>query len=182
MCIKGTIYGLYYNNELKYIGSTTYKLNDRLSTHLSAAKTRNSPFYTFLKDCDRSLIEMRPLEECECETNKELVIREGVYIEKHFDDILNSRIEWGFSRNSGEYNKRKVTCKCGMVVRSDSIRDHLRSKRHADIMKNPYLLHEVKVIHNYPEYTCSCGSTVKKKNKSRHQNTQKHINLISNKK
>ena len=62
MVIKGHIYGIYYDETLKYIGSTTYDLNVRLSSHISKSKTRDQGIYAFIKDCDKGLLTIEEFE------------------------------------------------------------------------------------------------------------------------
>lgn len=188
MVIKGRIYGIYYEDDLKYIGSTTYDLNVRLNSHISKSKTRDRGIYKFIRDCNHSLLSIEELELFICETKQELLKREGEYILKHFDNILNKKIERGYKYGDGRWSAEKIKCSCGYMCRRDSMYDHLKTKRHSDFLENPVLLQEFlnsiatpKIGKMYEVIECECGCKFQRKCKSRHLKSKLHNNLVNNK-
>lgn len=181
--MKGTIYGLYHDDALIYIGSTTFDLQFRLYLHLAASKIRKTPIYNYINGINSGDLTIREFETNEYNNKHELLSKEGTYIRRHLGGgrLLNKRIEYGFVKGDGQYNSRIVTCSCGFKLRSDSLYDHLRTKRHLLFLKNPDLLveflekrKEKKVGPEYELVTCSCGGKYQRKSKARHLKTKLH--------
>jgi len=131
-------------NDLKYVGSTTKKLNDRLTGHRYDKKTRN----TYCSSSKLNLYNciIIELERCNKEDKKE---RERYWINKI--DCVN-QIKLNFDRNEyqKEYDKKNKEqikeyqkldwfcsdCKCNIKLTNKS--RHLKTQKH-QINTNNYL-------------------------------------------
>ncbi len=96
--MKGKIYKI-TNGELDYYGSTTKKLNERLSGHKYNIK--NSPNISVNKVMSNGNYTIELIEELECENINELRQREKYYIENF--DCVNKTIP---AQTRKEVNKR----------------------------------------------------------------------------
>ena len=93
---NGKIYGIYEDDRLLYIGSTTQTLSKRMAKHRTNSKTehsRNFPIYRYVAErggWDGIYIEL--LETCPCSNVEELIKREGELIRQN-KTPFNKRIE-----------------------------------------------------------------------------------------
>jgi hypothetical protein len=124
---NGKIYGIYYQDELIYIGSTILSLKQRFSNHF---KTKNkSKIATFVKNNDKELFKMELIENYPCSNRTELCKREGYYIHSSYDTLLNEHVPGGKTSH-------KIVCECGkdVVIRHYPV--HITSKKHIKLMES----------------------------------------------
>ena len=149
-----------------YIGSTTQKLNIRLSIHKSSYKRYiekgiGSCFTSFeVVKFDDCIIEL--VKNVNCNSKKELEKIEGECIKEQYDRILNKRIEGRTYKEWCEINKDKM--KEYREANKNKIKEHYEN--------NKEKLHE--------KFDCECGGKYTFKNKALHAKTQKHQLYISN--
>ncbi len=152
---NGKIYKLVSDNtDMIYIGSTTIKLNKRLSEHKSQFKNNNNFVYSkkLFKLGENVSIELIKLFPCNC--RKELEKEEGKYILEYKNICVNKYIAGRTIKEyMKKYNKKQW----------EDNKEKIKEKRKE-------------------KYKCICGSEFIKIHKSRHNKTKKHISFINNNK
>ncbi len=142
------------NTDMIYIGSTTIKLNKRLSEHKSQFKNNNNFVYSkklFQLGVNVS-IELIKLFPCNC--RKELEKEEGKYILEYKNICVNKYIAGRTIKEyMKKYNKKQW----------EDNKEKIKEKRKE-------------------KYKCECGSEFRKIDKARHNKTIKHISFINNNK
>lgn len=143
----GKIYKIYSpQTEMIYIGSTIYDLSHRFKGHVRNAKdfkegrgdaTTSYKLLGKYNDCQIMLIENYP-----CNRKRELLKREGYYIQKYKNICVNKYIPGKTNRNySKKYkeklkqNKEKIICICGKKIAKYCIKKHEKSMKHKESMK-----------------------------------------------
>ena len=94
MSIKGKIYVLWNTvDTLKYVGSTTYPLMKRLSSHLSASKfhAKDNKVYKHLNMIGWDNVRMSLVDEHDFKTKGEMLMRERFWME-FFHATLNTQL------------------------------------------------------------------------------------------
>jgi len=135
----GKIYKIIDNtNGNVYIGSTTQRLNTRLSHHKSEynrylnSKGRNCTSFEIIKNNDYKIELVKYVI---YKDRIELHQRERYYIENN--DCINKNIP---SRIDKEYYKEhgkiKYKCECGSSIRQFEKQRHFRSKKHIDFINS----------------------------------------------
>ena len=145
-----------------YIGSTTQKLNIRLSIHKSSYKRYiekgiGSCFTSFeVVKFDDCIIEL--VKNVNCNSKKELEKIEGEFIKEQYDRILNKRIEGRTYKEWCEINKDKIKEK-----------DKQYRETHKDKIK------DIKK----QKFDCECGGKYTFTHKARHKKSQLHQLFIN---
>ena len=141
-------------NDLKYVGSTTMKLYERLSCHRSDKKSG--------KNCSSSKLNLynciiTQLESCDLEQRKE---RERYYINEI--DCVNQRKLNGVDKDKQKEYRQK---------NKDKNKDKYKDKKKEYYQNNKETIKEYQKI----DWFCShCKCNVKRCNKSQHLKTKKH--------
>jgi hypothetical protein len=180
---KSSIYYVYYNEELLYIGSTTNFI-ERKSSHkrliIDQSLIKRRPFH---KSFDETNIKFEDLRwECEdvCfESKNELRRYEGSKIRElkpkynlHIAGRTKEEYKNETKEYKSEYEKQKTTCECGLILRKNGINRHLNSKKHKLYIENK----------NYTDKNekeqCECGCLIMKYGLKRHMKTQKHLDNL----
>ena len=144
-----TIYKISIADE-DYIGSTM-DLKQRKIQHKSACynpntHNYNNKIYTVIRenggwDC----CEITPIEEYECETKQQALIREE-YWRREYKALLNTRQAFATIEERKNYikeynlevNKKPcLNCECGGVYKKQTQKRHNNSKLHQDYLANP---------------------------------------------
>jgi hypothetical protein len=88
---NGTIYGIYHNNKLQYIGQTVHPLEKRLKEHINS--NENDTFHTYIRASKKSNFEIKLIKLFPCTSVYELMAEETRQIHFHSDDneLLNTR-------------------------------------------------------------------------------------------
>jgi hypothetical protein len=198
---NGKIYGLYCDDELIYVGSTTQSLPVRFAEHIKHSKyekKRNLMNITkFIYENRDKNIYIELIELFPCNLKIELNKREGE-IQRQHANLLNMRIagrtdkerrdemteeEYDeYIEKSRNYYKTKekdtIVCDCGITILKMNYERHLKTLEHIKHIEN-----NTKVIIKEKKpliYECECGSIVKNHNENRHNISMKHINYIEN--
>tara|TARA_R110000803_G_C11776999_1_gene296075 strand:+ start:118 stop:555 length:438 start_codon:yes stop_codon:yes gene_type:complete len=118
----------------EYYGSTIKVLEERLRLH-TIDKHCVSRYIIERGDYNIELIKHYP-----CNNLKELEEEESKYIRKNkcINVVIPNRTkkEWyednkeKINKQKREYNKIKIKCECGKIVRRDSIHKHRKSQKH----------------------------------------------------
>ena len=135
------IYKVYSKNEPNkvYIGSTSYKLSDRLTSHKTSKRTTCKEIIN-LGDC-----QIEELEKCNIDNRYE---RERYYIEtlkcvnkftpgktdeeKRIENIERVKKNYIKKKEQILENRKtnKIKCACGSTFRKDGKKEHERTKKH----------------------------------------------------
>lgn len=144
-----TFYRITINNE-NYIGSTK-DFNQRKGTHKSNCYNKNTAcynnrLYTYIRDHGGwDYCEMCPIEELECDTKTQALIREEFW-RRDYKALLNviqahrtkeELVKQQKSHNDINNPKRKLnilTCCCGSSYESCRLLQHKSSKKHQKYM------------------------------------------------
>jgi hypothetical protein len=197
---KGKIYKIInFTDKQIYVGSTVYSLSERIMHHGSkykwwkSGKTKQycSSFILFenhgFDNCKIVL-----LENFSCSSKKELSIREEFHRQKNIDFCVNkiacyqttegaklkAKLKAKNSKSSKKYAERYI-CECGSSMRLGSKRDHLKTKKHQELLLN----NQEKVSSrekNAERYICECGSSIQLGSKTSHLKTKKHQEFLLN--
>lgn len=154
-----------HSTDLIYIGSTTQKLNQRLSKHKNDYKRKHTNISSKeilqYDDCYIELIEL-----CPCNTKEELLKKEGEYIRKM--NCVNKRIAGRTIKEWIEVNK-----------------ETLKQKQKDYHEKNKEYLNKMKKIYGEKLVLCECGSEIRtdcfvrhKKTSNKHYQYQKIYDFI----
>jgi hypothetical protein len=141
----GKIYKIVVDGtDLIYVGSTCGRLSARISRHRSSALSK--AYKCKLYEYDPSLWRIILVEEFPCATKDQLRAREE-YWRKELRASLNSikcfiedkkveeRERWKRRHLMVEkYRSGIIECCCGLKMRRDSLRLHLRTKKHEKIL------------------------------------------------
>jgi hypothetical protein len=154
-CIRSDLTDKYY------IGSTIQPLSKRLYEHKKHYKKYLDNKYNYVSSFEILQLEkyyIELLELCPCNSKEELLKKEGEYIRKYKNEIVNKNIpcrtekEWRnenkerlkenqdkiskkWYENHKEELKTKKECECGGIFRYKEINRHLRTKKHSDYVK-----------------------------------------------
>lgn len=143
----GKIYKLFSKSTgLTYYGSTTKKLEYRMSEHYSTYKAfqegKHDKYYTSFEvlhqdDCIIECVLLYP-----CNNKRELELKEGYYIRNNecVNRIVPGRSikEWRednkerIALQNAKYRKEKFTCACGGKYTKDHKSQHMKTKKHKD--------------------------------------------------
>lgn len=177
---KSSIYYVYFNDELLYIGSTTNFI-ERKSSHkrliLNKDKPKRRPFHRSFDETNINFDDLRWEQEDVCfESKAELRRYEGSKI-REFKPKYNIAIAGRTKEEYADENrnkknedaKEKTTCECGMSFRKHGMNRHLKSEKHKLLMENKE--HKDK---NEKEQ-CECGIYVMKHGLPRHRKSLTHI-------
>lgn len=140
---KGKIYIIKSPNYPKsYIGSTCLNLDFRFSFHKEAKNTTSK----VIIDAGDAYIKL--LENYPCNCKQDLLRREGEYIKKYKDTLVNYNVagrtkyeyhsevfaEYNKLRCKDYYNstKEKVTCECGKTVFNKGLKAHELTNYHIE--------------------------------------------------
>ena len=131
-----------------YIGSTTDPLNDRFCRHKWDATSRERPkskLYKHMNNLGFEHFKIELIEDYPCNNKTELEIRESELIKKYGslnivipDRTKNEYRKQYYERNKNIINEKKrekITCICGMKIRKDSLKKHLISQNHINLIK-----------------------------------------------
>lgn len=145
------------NTDKIYVGSTQKMLSKRLRGHVNGyklylrGKSHFISAFDIIKLGDYSI---KLLEQFECDTKCEALAREGFYMEKHKDIIINKYIAGRSMKQWREDNKEKIK-----KYRDDN-REQLNSKKR-QVCK------------------CICGKSYTHTNKKRHCRTKQHTKFVA---
>ena len=137
---KGKIYKIISSEcDDVYYGSTVLPLNDRLSKHERSYKQYLNGNYgcnTSFKIIEKGNYEIVLVENYQCNSRKELEMREGEYIKNNqcVNRIVPRRTVKEYYEDNkekiSEQNKEKNCCEfCGRFIRKYEIRRHQRTKK-----------------------------------------------------
>ena len=186
-----------------YIGSTTQKLNNRLSDHISNYNkylNGNKRYYItsfeIIKHNDYKieLIEIYP-----CDNKNKLHEREQYYLDYYKDIIINkqkaytglTKIEYQkeYQKQRYKLNKEKIQeyYKQYHEINKEKIQEYnkqynkINKEKILEQKKQYYEMNKAKILEKQKEkITCECGAVVCKYNLTRHKKSKKHINFINN--
>lgn len=189
---NGKIYGIYHNDELVYIGSTTQVLCRRMSGHKNDAKKKeksSTAFYKYYNENDSKEFKIILIETCECETKEELLKREAE-IQRENPSTYNSRLPYKTPEEWEEYKLKrkeyqKIIYKDYREKNLEEIRknENERSKKYSK--ENRKLRNEIQLKSNKKnEYQieCDCGSKFMNRCRWQHYKSKKHIEYLENSK
>jgi hypothetical protein len=185
--MKGLIYKITCNitNNI-YIGSTTQKLNVRISKHMYKYKLYKNGLSHFVSSYlifDNNDYKYECIEEIEVDTKEEILLREKWYIQNNKCVNYNNPIE-----SKQEYKKRhKIANKKYYETHKQEIKDkqreyneeHKDNKREYDKQYRLKNLDKIKKYNN-EKLNCPCGGCFTKINKSRHNKSNMHIEYLEN--
>lgn len=184
---KSSIYYVYFNDELLYIGSTTNFI-ERKSSHkrliINKDKPKRRPFHISFDETNIDFDDLRWEREDVCfETKEELRRYEGSKIREFkpkYNIAIAGRTKEEYQIENKErfnnYEKEKIICECGMPLRRYGINRHLKSKKHKLLMENP----EYKDKNEKEQ--CECGMYIMKYGIPRHQKGKLHLDNMKLKK
>ncbi len=131
---------------------------------------------------------------------KELSRKEGEFIIKHktndpkygYNCSIAGRTREEYNREEKDFinsqerkryqekNKIEQKCECGMIIKPDSMSDHIKTKRHINYLNSIKEEDEPEIEYKSLEKVmCECGCEVQKHGLNRHKKSQKHINYIN---
>ena len=115
-----------------YIGSTI-SIQSRI-TYYKRCKTLNTKMFSFIiENGGWNNWDFNLLERCDVSTKKELLEREGYYINK-LNPSLNMCKAHGFTCDQ-LLLKGKITCTCGLILLQSSLYYHIKTKTHLEKLK-----------------------------------------------
>jgi hypothetical protein len=156
-----------------YIGSTIKTLNHRLSNHKSDYKSFIKNEYSdctsyrlFEKGIDDVEIEL--IEDYNCNSKRELEIRERFHIENTIN-CINKNLP---TRNNKEYK----------MAHREAISERMKEyyKSNKDVISANYQANREAILEKRKiKITCECGSVIIKGNSQRHKKSIKHTDYIA---
>ena len=124
---------------LCYVGSTCLTLSQRLNQHEYDYKrylNGKRGYVTSFEILEHDNYQISLLQAFPCENNQELLVREGWFIKKYWDRLVNKRIEGKTieeKRNDRNHKKKeKLTCECGIQYNYSNKSNHIRSNKHKE--------------------------------------------------
>lgn len=145
----GKVYGLYFKDELIYIGSTSTNPNVRLKNHkyiLINGLKKNFKIYKYLNEqnCKEEDLKIKILEKIRYEDRKDLLDLEGKYIKEYKDKIKNINIagrdQYEYYQDNREiiqqYKATVVVCECGIHSTKAHIARHKKTDRHKKLINS----------------------------------------------
>lgn len=107
---QGKVYGIYFEDKLRYVGSTVLDLPKRMSYHRQDAKkeSKKSLIYNEMKENGVENYYIELIELVNCNSKEELLKREGYFQRFYRDDILNQKIEQRTKAEWKEENKEII--------------------------------------------------------------------------
>ena len=158
--MEGKIYKIIsINTDKIYIGSTTKSLTERLQGHEYNYKQFQNGKHNYVGSYAIILegnCEIQLLEEIEYKTKKELLEREGYYIQKYKDICVNKNIA---GRTYQQYCKDNA----------EKFREVVKQYRKDNMVK-------IKEYKN-EKLNCVCGGRFTRSNKAQHEKTNMHISF-----
>jgi len=156
----GTVYEIIcWTTGLRYIGSTTLSLNDRLNDHISKSKNRNNSSRYVIEHNNYEIYELE-----KCDNEIDLRIREDYHIRhtdcvnyigavidrkpilsrynssvkgknthkkyRQTDTYRNTQQQYKQTETYKDYRKLKVICECGVECLKTNLKQHKKSKTH----------------------------------------------------
>lgn len=178
---KGKIYVIKYNNEIKYVGSTTLSLNDRFgyfrrNSFNESYKGYNLKVHKYIRETnDWNNWSIHLFLDYPCNNKKELCKKEGEII-KELNPSLN--IEIAGRTQEERYNENPEYYKEMWNKASKKWREN--NKEYMAILQNKWWHKNKKEISakRNEKITCECGCKISKKGLSEHRKTQKHLSLL----
>ena len=173
----GYIYSLTCSNpNLVYYGSTTKKLNDRLTGHRYNFNHNISGSANILFECDGVKINM--LEEIEFEDKQELRDRESYYIRNL--KCVNKRIENRTKKEYSKDNKIKINKYYKEYYKQNKKDHNKKNKEYREKNKDKLKEYSKKYrdenqnIKRKNKIICPCGGKYSESRFTEHKKTQKH--------
>lgn len=173
---NGKIYTIRsHQTDKYYIGSTCLELYKRLWKHRDCYKRFQKGGVKYISSFeiikfDDHYIEL--LENFKCETKNELERKEGEFIRKYKDEVVNMVVAGRTIEEWRADNKDKI--KIQMKVYRDNNKDKIHK-----VWKQNYEKNKEIILEKMKEkFICDCGSEFRKKDKSRHNKSIKHMNFI----
>lgn len=168
---NGKIYKLLHDNKVIYVGSTITKLTERLRCHKEKSKIKpDIKLYKYVSNVGWNNINIELIENCNCESKKQLETRERYFIDEMKPDLNvvkpgRTKKEWK------EDNKEKM---------KEYHKDYNQINREKLTERKKELYHETHKEKLKEKYKCQCGSELRKSDKNRHERTEKHKKYIGN--
>tara|TARA_R110000787_G_scaffold40841_1_gene101071 strand:+ start:681 stop:1193 length:513 start_codon:yes stop_codon:yes gene_type:complete len=127
----------FYCLDIGYVGSTYQKINERMKTHRrdcfnSSATGYNSPVYKHIRE-HYPEYNFDPINVVILDVVSGLTIAQAHAVEQEYINQLKPEFNKNAAKQEltkNEYNKQKITCSCGSIIRRSSKSKHLRAKRH----------------------------------------------------
>lgn len=192
------------DNKVIYVGSTIFKLNERLSKHKADSKIKpNRKIYKYICNVGWDNINIELIEEYQCYNRKELEVHERYHINElnpDLNDNLPGRTQhqW-YNDNKDDIQQHK---KEYYEKNKDFIKETNRKYREQNINKIKEIQKDyrdknkskiVKYRQNYynekkqdismqknKSFLCCCGVETSSNNKARHEKSKKHMTYINN--
>jgi len=171
---NGKIYKLICDKTDKiYIGSTTKKLNDRLSGH------KNNQNCSSKQLLELGEVKIKLIQNYPCNNKKELETKERYYIEKYKDIVINKIIPTRTKKEYYKENKEKILHYCKKWNQEN--KEIIKQKKHNYYEKTKELVKEQYKEYRKIKITCECGSIIPKYQYKRHYRSKKHQSFLNNK-
>ena len=131
----------FYALDVGYIGSTREKINRRMANHRDRCYNSNKYYNTQLY---KHIREHHPNYNFDGHNVVILDVVRGLTeaqahaVEQQFIDQLKPELNKNAAKQEltkSEYNKQKITCPCGSIIRRDSKSEHLRTNKHKNKIK-----------------------------------------------
>lgn len=205
---NGKIYKLWSPSEnLFYIGSTTQKLSQRKTKHVSDFKKWQNGKFPFMTsftilECDDHRIDL--IETFPCNNREELISREGFYIRK--ENCVN-KITPGRTQKEYYVDNKKEILERNKDYRNEHKEEISKQKKQyrelnkVEILqkkKEYYNDNKIELVKKQKQYyeankneilekekikiTCECNSIVRKSDIARHKKSKKHLAFIESQK
>ena len=164
-----------YQTDEYYIGSTCDALHKRLYNHRRDYKNYLNDKFNFVTSFDIIKYEdhyIELLEDYKCESKNELTKREGYFIRKYKDEIVNCRIAGRTRKERDEDNKEKLK-EQNKEYKKDN-KDKIKEQK-----KEYYEDNKDKIKERFTKlYECECGKTTQWGNKTHHNKSKFHLDHI----
>ncbi len=170
-----SIYGIYENNKIVYIGSTEQTIEDRKTQHWynarnNAYNNKGRKIHRYMNEKGIDNFSFKLIEKY---SGDNLLKREGEYQEKYKENLQNV-----------VYNLR--TRKIWFEENSERLKEYWKNYRienkekYAEFNKKNYEENKEKRLANQNQkINCICGSIISKGNTLRHEGTNKHLDYIN---
>lgn len=163
------IYGIYEEEKLVYIGSTTQLLSTRKNEHWCRVRKENGfKIHRYMQEIGLNKFSLKLIEPYPCNNINELNNREGELQRLHKNEIMNVRInnqtleEWYVLNRKDLCQKKKdYNIKNGRILK-DKKKEKYEERKQERI-------------------TCECGSNIMKIGLKDHIKTELHIKYLENK-
>lgn len=172
---NGKIYKLYSKSTgLTYYGSTTKKLEQRMSEHYSRYKAfqedKHDTYFTSFEvlhqdDCIIECVLLYP-----CNNRQELELKEGYYIRNN--ECVNKHIPGRTEKEYREDNKERLSKYQAKYYHDNKERIVKQNTKYYQDNK------ERIAKRNNEKFTCSCGGKYTRSHKSQHMKSKKHLNSL----